>query len=43
MFEKLKEAGYKENNIQMPVVVNKGQVYYNIKDLKTFVKQFSNK
>lgn len=43
MFEKLKEAGYKENNIQMPVVVNKGEVYYNIKDLKTFVKQFSNK
>jgi glutaredoxin len=40
MFEKLKEAGYKDNQIQMPVVVHKGEVFYNIKDLKAFVEKF---
>ena len=40
MFEKLKEAGYTKNNIQMPVVVHEGKVYYNISDLKSFVEKF---
>lgn len=38
MFEKLQETGFKGTSIQMPVVVSKGTVSYNIKDLKTFVK-----
>lgn len=40
MFEKLKEAGYKEDTIQMPVVVHEGKVYYNIQDLKAFTQKF---
>lgn len=40
MFENLREAGYKENTIQMPVVIHDGKVYYNIKDLKAFTEKF---
>ena len=40
MFSKLKEAGYHAKEVQMPVVVYKDKVYYNIDDLKTFVQQF---
>jgi len=38
MFEKLKEAGFSENSVQMPVVWNNGKLEYNIKDLAKWVK-----
>lgn len=38
MFEKLREAGFKGENVRMPVVVYKNKVDYNIKDLQEFVK-----
>ena len=38
MFEKLEEAGFKGNSVQMPVVVQNNKTSYNIKDLTTFVK-----
>lgn len=40
MFSKLKEVGYNSKEVQMPVVVYKDKVYYNISDLKSFVQQF---
>ncbi|MFZ1703777.1 MAG: hypothetical protein WAT79_05490 [Saprospiraceae bacterium] len=40
MFEKLQEVGFKETTVQMPVVIYKGEVYYNIKDLKTLAAKF---
>lgn len=40
MFEKLREAGYNEDTIQMPVIIHGGKVYYNIKDLKAFTEKF---
>jgi glutaredoxin len=38
MFEKLYESGLKENTVQMPVVLSKGKLEYNIKDLQKWVK-----
>ena len=38
MFEKLKETGFKGKNVQMPVIVNKGKVDFNIKNIQEFVK-----
>ena len=38
MFEKLKEAGFSGNSVQMPVVWNNGKLEYNIKDLAKWVK-----
>ena len=38
MFEQLQGAGFTGTSIQMPVVVSQGNVSFNIKDLKAFVK-----
>jgi len=38
MFEKLEEAGFKGNSVQMPVVYHSGKTVYNIKDLSAYVK-----
>lgn len=38
MFEKLKEAGFTGNSVQMPVVWQNGKLDYNIKDLAKWVK-----
>lgn len=38
MFEKVKETGFKGENVQMPVIVNKGKVDFNIKNIQDFVK-----
>lgn len=41
MFEKLNANGYKSTQVQMPVVIYKDKIYYNIENLKEFVKQFN--
>ena len=38
MFEKLQEAGFSGNSVQMPVVISNGKTSYSIKDLKAFVQ-----
>jgi len=38
MFEKLKDAGFSGNSVQMPVVWQNGKLDYNIKDLTKWVK-----
>jgi glutaredoxin len=38
MFQKLGEAGFEGNSVQMPVVWNKGKLEYNINDLPKWVK-----
>jgi len=38
MFEKLEEAGFKGNTVQMPVIVQNAKTTYDIKDLSSFVK-----
>ena len=42
MFDKLQEAGFKDNTVQLPVIIYKDNISYNIKDLKTFVKTLNN-
>jgi len=39
MFTKLQESGFKGTSVQMPVVVYNDKVHYNIKDLKSFLKE----
>lgn len=39
MFEKLQEAGFKGNSVQMPVIVHNGKTEYNIKDLVAWTKK----
>lgn len=42
MFDKLQEAGFKGNSVQMPVVVHNGKTEYNIKDLAAWAKKLKN-
>lgn len=39
MFEKLQEAGFKGNSVQMPVVIHNGKTEYNIKELANWTKK----
>ena len=41
MFSKLEEAGFKQNSVQMPVIINKGKTEFNIKDLPAWVKKIN--
>ncbi len=38
MFEKLKEAGFKGDTVQFPVIINQAKVDFNIKNMQEFVK-----